>query len=152
MSPLIIDHFISLENLKFNFARPQALYETHSSSPSGHLITAKNVVILIDIIIVVVISLLLLLDTFSIVVRCEGKRTSPSLSKLLKPKLHKNPIKQQSATIPHLLRRLRRRKNQPMKNSNSNPTEASNPGAHSGRLNRLTSFFSIYVSYTKRLH
>ncbi|KAH9454138.1 hypothetical protein MJO28_007131 [Puccinia striiformis f. sp. tritici] len=64
MSPLIIDHFISLENLKFNFARPQALYETHSSSPSGHLITAKNVVILIDIIIVVVISLLLLLGYF----------------------------------------------------------------------------------------
>ncbi|EFP86718.1 hypothetical protein PGTUg99_004100 [Puccinia graminis f. sp. tritici] len=64
MSPIIIDHLMDLENLKTNFARPQALYETTPSTSHTPLITAKTVVILIDIIIVVVISLLLLLGYY----------------------------------------------------------------------------------------
>ncbi|WAR56367.1 hypothetical protein PtB15_7B215 [Puccinia triticina] len=64
MSPIIIDRLVNLENLNLNFARPQALYETSPANSSTPLITARTVVILIDLIIVVFISLLLLLGYF----------------------------------------------------------------------------------------
>ncbi|PLW10828.1 hypothetical protein PCANC_06885 [Puccinia coronata f. sp. avenae] len=55
MSPIIIDHLISLENIKFNFARPQALFETSSSNSGLPVINKHTVAILIEIVVVAII-------------------------------------------------------------------------------------------------
>ncbi|EFP93898.1 uncharacterized protein PGTG_19926 [Puccinia graminis f. sp. tritici CRL 75-36-700-3] len=64
MSPIIINQIVNLENLKLTFVRPQAFYQTSPDKSPAPLITAKTVVILIDIIIVAIICILILLGYF----------------------------------------------------------------------------------------